>query len=181
MAFHHLAFATRDLTATHAFYTDVMGFDLVKVEAAPTPGGGWARHVFYDTGAGMIAFWDLHDDPEVPADFDTAISTGLGLPAWVNHVAFDAPERDQLDERRRRWLEAGHDVVEIDHGWCTSLYTLDPNRILVEWCMSTRAFTDADRDEAHRLLHADRPELDTTPPGVIFHEAAASQAASTPV
>ncbi|MGZ8763011.1 MAG: VOC family protein, partial [Acidimicrobiia bacterium] len=57
MAFHHVALATRDLPATHAFYTDVMGFTLAKVEAAPTPGGGWARHAFYDTGAGMIAFW----------------------------------------------------------------------------------------------------------------------------
>ena len=37
-------------------------------------------------------FWDLHDDAEIPAEFDTAISTGLGLPAWVNHVAFDAPD-----------------------------------------------------------------------------------------
>ena len=26
MAFHHLAFATRNLEETHAFYTDVMGF-----------------------------------------------------------------------------------------------------------------------------------------------------------
>lgn len=174
MAFHHVAFATRDLPATHAFYSDVMGFALAKVEAAPTPGGGWARHVFYDTGDGMVAFWDLHDDPEVPTDFDPAISTGLGLPAWVNHVAFDAPEESDLDERRHRWLAAGHDVVEIDHGWCTSLYTLDPNRILVEWCRSTRAFTDADREEAHRLVLADRPELDAKAPAVTFHEAAAA-------
>src|SRR5438309_10931613 len=30
MAFHHVALATRDLEATHAFYTDVMSFTLVK-------------------------------------------------------------------------------------------------------------------------------------------------------
>ncbi len=174
MPFHHLALATRDLAATHAFYTELMGFELVKVEAAPTPGGGWARHAFYDTGDGMMAFWDIHDDAEVAPEFDTAISTGLGLPAWVNHVAFDAPDREQLDARRQRWLDAGHDVVEIDHGWCTSLYTVDPNGVLVEWCMSTRAFTAADRADALRLLGADQPELDTTPPAVIFHEAVAS-------
>ena len=28
MAFHHLAFATRSLDETHAFYTDVMGMEL---------------------------------------------------------------------------------------------------------------------------------------------------------
>ncbi len=86
MAFHHVALATRDIDATHRFYTEVMGFTLVKAVVAPTPNGGWARHVFYDTGDGMIAFWDLHDPKMV--DFDPAISTGLGLEPWVNHIAF---------------------------------------------------------------------------------------------
>jgi catechol 2,3-dioxygenase-like lactoylglutathione lyase family enzyme len=27
MSFHHVAVATRDLAATHAFYTEAMGFD----------------------------------------------------------------------------------------------------------------------------------------------------------
>src|SRR5438128_955680 len=43
MAFNHVALATRDLSATHAFYTDVMGFTLEKVVAAPTD-HGWAKH-----------------------------------------------------------------------------------------------------------------------------------------
>ena len=61
--FHHTAFATRDPATTHAFYTEAMGFELVKVEVAPTPKGGWAKHFFYDTGGGeLMAFWDLHDD-----------------------------------------------------------------------------------------------------------------------
>ena len=102
MAFHHVAFATRDLAATHAFYTEAMGFELVKVEAIATPGAGWARHAFYDTGDGMLAVWDLHDDAEVPDAFDPAISTGLGLPAYVNHLAFRADDRDGLDAARDR-------------------------------------------------------------------------------
>ncbi|HLI72771.1 MAG TPA: VOC family protein, partial [Acidimicrobiales bacterium] len=60
MAFHHVAVATNDLDATHRFYTEVMGFTLVKTVASPTgaPGGAWAKHLFYDTGAGgLIAFW----------------------------------------------------------------------------------------------------------------------------
>ena len=64
MAYHHVALATRDLDATHRFYTEAMGFELVKSVVAPTRRpGGWAKHVFYDTGGdGLIAFWDLHDD-----------------------------------------------------------------------------------------------------------------------
>ena len=93
MAFHHLAFATRSLDETHAFYTEVMGFRLVKAVANETPDGGWAKHVFYDTGQGeLLAFWDLHD--ETIPEFNPAISEGLGLPAWVNHVAFAAASLD---------------------------------------------------------------------------------------
>ena len=66
MGFHHVALATRDTAATHAFYTEVMGFRLAKVVASPTPDDtGWSKHFFYDTGSkGMIAFWELHDDDD---------------------------------------------------------------------------------------------------------------------
>jgi catechol 2,3-dioxygenase-like lactoylglutathione lyase family enzyme len=173
MAFHHVAIATRDLEATHAFYTEAMGFTLDRVVAAPSPERGWARHVFYDTGDGeMIAFWDLHDDPEI-ADFDPSISRGLGLPTWTNHIAFGADTLDDLAERRRRWVDHGHDVAEIDHGWCTSIYTMDPNGIMVEFCCTTAVTTDADRADAAHKLTAARPELET-PPEPVFHTAEAA-------
>ena len=44
MGYHHLALAARDMNAIHNFYEGVMGFDLVKVEVAPVPEGGWAKH-----------------------------------------------------------------------------------------------------------------------------------------
>src|SRR6266850_1438746 len=99
MAFNHVAFATRNLDATHAFYTEVMGFTLEKVVAAPTEGGGWAKHLFYNTGGD---------------DFPTAISTGMGLPAWVNHLAFNAATLDDLEARKQIWRKHGITVAEID-------------------------------------------------------------------
>jgi len=162
MGFHHVAIATRDLDATHRFYTEAMGFELVKTNVAPTgnPGGGWAKHLFYDTGDGtLIAFWELHDDT-LPDAFDTAISTGLGLPEWVNHLAFDAPSLDDLGAAARRWQEAGITVIELDHGWCTSIYATDPNGVLVEFCCTTVAFTEADAAEAERLRTDPAPPLE---------------------
>ncbi len=135
MGFHHVAIATRDLETTHRFYTEAMGFRLVKVVVAPTgsPKGGWAKHLFYDTGSqGLFAVWELHDETITP-DYGTAISTGLGLPAWVNHIAFDAPDLDALEAYTRRWQEHGIDVVELDHEWCRSIYASDPNGVLVEF------------------------------------------------
>lgn len=160
MAYHHTAFATRDLQATHKFYTEAMGFELVKVVCGPSPEGGWARHVFYETGDGeYIAFWELHDVP-APASWSPAISTGQGLPMWVNHLAFKASDLDDIVRRRERLRASGYPVSEIDHGWCTSIYVADPNGIMVEFCTSTQEFTGADRDEALRLLTAPQPELE---------------------
>ena len=177
MAFHHLALATRDLRATHDFYTGAMGFTLVKTEITPTENpGGWARHVFYETGGdGLMAFWELND----PAlgDFDPAISTGAGLPAWVNHIAFHATP-DTLPACRDRWLDHGIDVVEIDHGFCVSIYANDPNGILVEWCADTRELNEEDHLEAEALLFDPAPPLSPEPTVTVY---AAADRTVTPV
>lgn len=161
MPFHHVALITSDLAATHRFYTEAMGFTLAKVVVGPTENqGGWARHVFYDTGEGLMAFWELHDDalPTV----DPALSTGIGLPAWVNHLAF-AAGADGLGPHLARWLAVGIDVVEVDHGFCRSIYATDPNGTLVEWCHDTRPLDGTDRAEAEALLFDPSPRMDPDP------------------
>jgi catechol 2,3-dioxygenase-like lactoylglutathione lyase family enzyme len=170
MAFHHVAIAARDLDSTHRFYTEAMGFELRKVDATPFLEQGWARHLFYDTGNGeMLAIWDLHDASLT--GFDPAISTGLGLPNFVNHIAFAASDLDELDTRKERLLQHGHDVVRIDHGWCVSIYADDPNGIVVEFCTTTAELGDDDRRIAFERLEAEMPELDTSPPKVEFFTA----------
>ena len=167
MGFHHTAFATHDINGTHRFYTEAMGFTLAKVVVAPTE-GGWAKHLFYEISKDeFIAFWDLHDD--TLTQWSPAISTGMGLPIYINHLAFRAEDLGNLEARKQRWLEHGHTVREIDHGWCTSIYTVDPNGILVEFCTTTQAMTAADREEALRLLKDPHPTLEV-PPRVIVHE-----------
>jgi len=185
MAFHHVALATTDLAATHRFYAGAMGFTLVKAVVAPTPegAGGWAKHVFYDTGGAgqgdrgpggdLLAFWELNG-PEVPT-FDPAMSTSHGLPIWANHLAFHATGRDDLDARIQRWLECGHDVAEIDHGFCLSVYTTDPNGTMVEWCADTRPLDERDRAQAEALLADPSPALEA-PPEPVFHLSTATPA-----
>ncbi len=169
MAFHHVAVATRDMRATHRFYTEAMGFELAKVVAAPTPEGGWAKHAFYETGTDgeMIAFWELHVDSL--GEFPTDLNKAAGLPSWVNHLAFDAPSLDALADRRRTWQELGITVLEIEHGFCTSIYTTDPNGITVEFCCTTRPFTAQERAAARAAVLADEVELEPMPAAVV-HE-----------
>jgi len=155
-----------------------MGFELVKVEVGKTEGGGFAKHLFFSTGPArdqLMAFWELHDDT-LPTDWSPAISTGQGLPAWVNHVAFTAEDLDDLAARRDRWLGHGHDVLEIDHDWCVSVYTLDPNGILVEFCTLTRDLDTRDREEALRLLKDTHPPTSGGPKAQRVYKAAEFQA-----
>lgn len=165
MSYHHVAIATRDMQATHRFYSDGMGFELVRVEKAQARPGAWAKHFFYDTGNGeMMAFWELHDD-SVPEDFPTEISTGLGLPVWTNHIAFGADDLEDLAAKRQRLQSAGHSVTEIDHHWCTSIYAMDPNGIMVEFCTTTRSFDESDKSRALAALTSD--DLPDEPPPVV--------------
>jgi len=170
MAYHHMAIVTKDMATTHQFYTEGMGFELVKVEKAKSPTGGWAKHFFYDTGDGeMMAFWELHDE-RIPAEHETAIATGLGLPMWTNHIAFGARDLKELALAKDRLLGAGYDVMEIDHNWCQSVYVTDPNGIMVEFCVTTRAFSQADKDEAFAALTSD-DLADSPPASVQMHQA----------
>lgn len=169
MGFHHVALATRDTEATHRFYTEVMGFELVKVVTAATPGppgqepAGFSKHFFYSTGdsgdGGMIAFWEIHD-PAIGDDFPTDINAAAGLPWWVNHIAFDAPTREALDAHRERWQRHGYRVLEVDHEFCVSIYIRDPSNNMVEFCHTTRPFTPEERRHALELLHDPRPPLE---------------------
>ena len=149
---HHVAYACRDIEETHHFYVDLMGMPLVHTEVKEME-TGFFRHVFYDTGDGTcLAFFDLHGVGEKDG-WSSAISKGNGLPVWVNHVAFRATS-EQQEAVRERMTAAGVDpLMEIDHGWCHSLYYLDPNGIMVEMCRDTPGF-EPDPEGARKLFNA---------------------------
>jgi catechol 2,3-dioxygenase-like lactoylglutathione lyase family enzyme len=164
MAFHHVAFASKNTEATHRFYTEAMGFKLEKVVVGASPEGGWAKHFFYDTGDGsLIAFWEIHDAADAPVNAKTAISDDMGLAHHYNHLAFDAPTLDDLAAKRDRWLAHGFDVAEIDHEFCVSIYADDPNGIMVEFCCTTRAFDADDRAQAAKRITESKPAFDPDP------------------
>ena len=66
----------------------------------------------------------------------------------------------------RAALGNGYDVLEVDHGWCISIYMQDPNGIMVEFCHSTREFTAEEVAEAAVLLRATEPPASSPPPSV---------------
>lgn len=175
MGYHHLALAVKDINAIHEFYEGVLEFELVKAEVGPSPDGGWAKHFFYrmEDDSKFIAFWEMHDMPGVDDSFETNISKAAGLPDHINHISFDVASREDLNRRRQQWLDGGYDVLEIDHNWCHSIYTKDPNDNLVEFCLTTGSFTAQDREFALTQLTATEPEFSKPPAGIEAHTATA--------
>ena len=167
MGYHHLALACADIQAIHDFYEGIMGFELVKVEVGPVPEGGWAKHFFYrmEDDNKFIAFWEMHDVPGSEG-FETNISKAAGLPDQFNHFSFDVADMGELQRRKQQWLDAGLQVLEIDHNWCYSIYTKDPNDCLVEFCLSTGSFTAADRETALAALTDANPEFSPAPASI---------------
>jgi catechol 2,3-dioxygenase-like lactoylglutathione lyase family enzyme len=195
MGFHHVALATNNTEATHRFYTEVMGFELVKVVASETPNAsqdpnaaGFSKHFFYSTAGtdpsqpesgdpGMIAFWEIHD-PAIGDDFSVDINKAAGLPWWVNHIAFDAPTRESLDGHRRRWQEHGHTVLEVDHEFCVSIYIRDPSGNMVEFCHTTRPFTDEELSTAEQTVRDPNPAMNGHAKAIVHDPILAEASAS---
>jgi len=175
MGYHHLALAARDMKALHHFYEKVMGFELVKAEIGPSPEGGWAKHFFYrmEDNSKFLAFWEMHDMPGVADDFESNLSKAAGLPDHINHIAFDVADMAELMRRKQDWLNAGLDVMEIDHNWCYSIYTKDPNDNLVEFCVTTGTFTGEDREFALSALERDDLDMSKPPAKIERHKATA--------
>ena len=153
MGFHHVAYTTKDVEATTHFYRDLMGFPLTYTEVQGH-GESWVRHVFYDIGDGeSLAFFQIQGVGEKEG-YATDVSESVGLPVWVNHAAVRATAAKQEEVRARMEAAGIKPLMELDHGWCQSLYYGDPNGVMVELCRDTPGFSP-DADEALRLVLAD--------------------------
>jgi catechol 2,3-dioxygenase-like lactoylglutathione lyase family enzyme len=158
---HHLALVCRDMARTVEFYTNVLGFPLVKTIDLP---GGLGQHFFFDCGGGnQVAFFWFADAPEAAPGIASPMArpdTGDARSAMgsMNHVAFTVPS-DRIEDYARRLREAGVDCsIVVNHDdspygvspelhdgvFVRSVYFQDPDGILLEFASWTRALTAAD-------------------------------------
>jgi hypothetical protein len=92
-----------------------------------------------------MAFMEARGVEGIPAEYDTSISRGLGVPPAFYHFAFEAGSEAGLDQKRQELKEKGVEVTEVvDHGWAKSIYFNDPNGLMLEYCCLTREFNEDD-------------------------------------
>ena len=138
--FSHIGLSTLDLDRTREFYERILGFKAVRCDILKVKEGGQIRHIFFDTGHDqLLAFMEATGVPGIPAEYDTGINRGLGVPGVFYHFAFEAGSEAALDEKRHELLAKGVQVTEVvDHDWAKSIYFKDPNGIQLEFCCFTR-------------------------------------------
>jgi catechol 2,3-dioxygenase-like lactoylglutathione lyase family enzyme len=119
----------------------VLGFRLVTIEQIDVKEGGCIRHAFFDCGDGqLLGFMEPRGIEGLPAEYDTGINRGLGLPDMFYHVAFNAGSVQELHAKRSELIAKGVRVTPIvDHEWVLSIYFKDPNGLLLEYAAQTRA------------------------------------------
>ena len=144
--YSHIGLSTLDLDRTRAFYEGVLGFRVVRCDIMRILEGGEIRHMFLDAGGGqLIAFMEPRQVPGVPAEYDTGINRGLGVPEAFYHIAFEVGSVAALEAKRTELLAKGVRVSPVvDHEWMKSIYFKDPNNLLLEYACMTRRLADDD-------------------------------------
>jgi catechol 2,3-dioxygenase-like lactoylglutathione lyase family enzyme len=146
---HHVGLVTHNAEETIAFYTRFLGWKLVLNDVLRPPGGGHMRHMFFDSGDGsFFAFLCPKEVPGLRTDFPTDISSAVGLPPGFYHVALWVDDIAALRAKRALLIERGLADVSplVDHDFCTSFYFRDNNGLQLEYCATSREFTEADQD-----------------------------------
>ena len=139
---HHTAYLTKDQEATRAFYEDVLGFPLLATWAEADELFGAVRvycHTFFGLAdGGALAFFQFANKEDQDL-FDPALT-----PSPFRHIALkvDADGQAELERRLKAasWKPEGTYVLE--HGYCRSLYTEDPNGMLLEFTVDVPEVDD---------------------------------------
>ena len=152
---HHTAYVSRDLEATRKFYEDIIGLPLIATWCESDVLFGEERtycHVFFGLGdGGALAFFQFErpDDTEL---------FGPKMPASpFHHIALKVDQATQsaIESRVQAAGIKEPDTYMLDHGYCRSLYVVDPNGMICEFTCDhpdAAKINDKRKTDAHSEL-----------------------------
>ncbi|WP_327365833.1 VOC family protein [Streptomyces sp. NBC_01217] len=141
---HHNAFVTENQEATRAFYEDLIGLPLIATWTEVDELFGKERtycHTFYGLGDGSALAFFQFADPEDQKLF------GPKMPkSPFSHIALKvtAEVQQQIKDRLAGAKWDPEETYVLEHGYCRSLYTRDPNGLLLEFTVDADNVDDID-------------------------------------
>ena len=129
---HHNAYVTEDMEATRHFYEDLVGLPMVATWCE-------ADELFGKERVYCHCFFGLADDSALAffqfAHAEDQKQFGPKMPASpFHHIALncDAQTQNQVQKRLEAAGYTGPNVYVLEHGYCRSLYAVDPNGMILE-------------------------------------------------
>lgn len=168
---HHTAYVSKDLEATRHFYEDILGLPLVATWCEQEELFGKQRtycHCFFGLadGSALAFFQFANEDDE--REFNQPVP-----PSPFRHIALkvDKETQDAIEHRIREAGIKPPDTYVLEHGYCRSVYVVDPDGMIVEFTMDAAhadQINEIRRKDAHaelkRWLAGDhRPNNDVRP------------------
>lgn len=151
---HHNAYVTKDMEKTRKFYEEVIGLPLVATWSESDVLFGKLRvycHCFFGIGdGGALAFFQF-------ADPDDAEEFGPKLPfSPFHHIALDvdADTQNAIEERIKLAGYKEPDTFVLEHGYCRSVYIVDPNGMILEFALDAPG-SDKINAERRQTAHED--------------------------
>jgi catechol 2,3-dioxygenase-like lactoylglutathione lyase family enzyme len=145
---HHTAYVTKDLEATRAFYEDVLGIPLVATWCETDFLFGKDRtycHCFFEIGDGSALAFFQFADPSDQEEFGPTMP-----PTPFHHIALNVDKETQ-GQLEKRIEAAGLPVTyTLEHGYCRSVYVVDPNGMTVEFCCDDPAAANGSEERKAR-------------------------------
>jgi len=150
---HHNAYVTADMEATRKFYEDVIGLPLVATWSESDVLFGALRtyiHCFFALGDDSALAFFQFASPEDQALF------GPKMPASpFHHIALNVDAETQKGIEARIKAAGIKDTYVLEHGYCRSVYVVDPNGLTVEFTLDAPEVEQINKDrraDAHETL-----------------------------
>lgn len=143
---HHVAISTGDMKQQIAFFSDVLGMELVALYWMH--GAENTFHGFMKMGEEAVAFVFKEENKTVETVMgQTHAGNGLekSAPGTMQHLALNVDSMDDMLAMRDRIRSRGVPVLgPIDHGFCASIYFGGPENLTLEISTSSAADTPLD-------------------------------------
>lgn len=151
---HHHAFRSCDIEKTRKFYEEVIGLPLVasfvETKNPVYQDGPSYVHAFFELGDGScLAFFQFQPNGQ-PTGF-------VARDSFDHHIALEVDGVEAVAAIEKRYKELGLDYYIHDHGYVYSIYTRDPNGMIVELTTTVPATAEA-MAERRRSAHEDLKE-----------------------
>ena len=142
---HHNAYVTKDQEATRRFYEDLIGLPLVATWTEADVLFGKERvycHTFFGLGDGSALAFFQFVNPEDQKEFGPDIPSSPFI-----HIALRSDKKNQ-DAIHERLVKAGYkepQMYTLEHGYCRSLYVVDPNGLILEFTVDHKDWKKIDK------------------------------------